>query len=367
MEKTANSNYHYKIDFEDITRLESSFGRKKLDTLAQTGTDTNNKKPIEIPGLGSDIKEQSTLFAKAKKKLVTQEIAKELIAIAKKKGDRELEKSFRNSYYCLSNIIVSNDKLYGNYCKNRICTNCNSIRKAKIINKYLPTIQSWEGAYLVTLTAKSCYANHLKSRMRAMKRAFRKIYSKCKKQHQRGHGPRLIGIKSLECNFNPTTRTYNPHYHFIVPSWEIAILLKREWMKLWTKKYTNGWGQDIRKIENNLEGIIEAVKYSSKIFTEPDPNKKREKASRYVYISALYNIHSSMRGIRLFDRFGFNLPKNNEKYVVQINSLIEYEELSYSSEIHDWVNSDTGETLSGYIPTPELSNLLNHRINRTLE
>lgn len=167
-------------------------------------------------------------MTKAKKKLVTQEIAKELIAVAQKKGGRELEKSFRNSYYCLSNIIVSSDKLYGNYCKNRICTNCNSIRKAKIINKYLPTIQSWGSAYLVTLTAKSCYAKHSKSRMRAMKRAFQKIYSKCKKQHQRGRGPKLIGIKSLECNFNPSTRTYNPHYHFIVPSWEIAILLKKE-------------------------------------------------------------------------------------------------------------------------------------------
>lgn len=138
-------------------------------------------------------------------------------------------------------------------------------------------------------------------------------------------------------------------------------------MKLWTKKFTNGWGQDIRKIENNLEGIIEAVKYGSKILTEPNPNRKIEKVSHYVYISALYNILSSMRGIRLFDRFGFNLPMNNEKSIVQINSLIEYEELSYSSEIHDWVNPDTGEILSGYVPTPELSNLLNHRINRTLE
>lgn len=299
--------------------------------------------------------------------MVTQQIAKELIIVAQKKGDKELEKSFRNAIYCLSNIIVSDNKLYGNYCKNRICTTCNSIRKANIINKYLPTIQSWNSAYLVTLTAKSCYAKHLKSRMRAMKRAFKKIYSKCKKRHQRSRGPKLIGIKSLECNFNPSTRTYNPHYHFVVPSWEIAILLKREWMKIWTNKFTNGWGQDIRKIENNLEGIIEAVKYGSKIFTEPDPNKKREKVSRYVYISALYNILRSMRGIRLFDRFGFNLPKSITNNTLQVNSLVNYEELSYSCDIHDWVNEETGETLSGYTPTPELYNLLTQRMNTTLE
>ena len=144
-----------------------------------------------------------------------------------------MEKYFRNSYYCLSNIIVSNNKLYGNYCKNLICTNCNSIRKPKIIIKYLPIIQSWEIAYLVTLIAKSCYAKHLNSRMRAMKRAFLKICSKCKKQHQRGRGPKLIGIKSLECNFNPKTRTYNPNYHFIVPSWEIVILVNIHAQRTW--------------------------------------------------------------------------------------------------------------------------------------
>ena len=51
-------------------------------------------------------------------------------------------------------------------------------------------------------------------------------------------------------------------------------------------------------------GLIEVVKYGSKIFTEPDPNKKnRKKITRYVYISALYNILSAMRNIHLFDRF----------------------------------------------------------------
>ena len=94
-----------------------------------------------------------------------------------------------------------------------------------------------------------------------MKRAFRIINARIKKRNQRGKGPKIMGIKSLECNFNPKTRTYNPHYHLIVPSWEVAILLKKEWMQLWTKRFTNGWAQDIRKIENNIDGLIEVVKY----------------------------------------------------------------------------------------------------------
>jgi hypothetical protein len=172
----------------------------------------------------------------------------------------------------------------------------------------------------------------------------------------------------LECNFNPEERTYNPHYHIIVPNWEIAILLKREWMKLWTKRYTNGWAQDIRKITNKVEGLIEVVKYGSKIFTEPDPNKKNgQKVTRYVYISALYNILSAMKNIRLFDRFGFNLPRVSSSEIISPSTLIEYEEMSYDSDIRDWVNEETGETLSGYNPPSDLLHILSRQINTELQ
>ena len=300
--------------------------------------------------------------------MVTQKVVRELIIIAQKKGDKEMEKSLWNTYYCLNEIIVSDHKLYGSYCKNRICTTCNSIRKARIINKYLPVIETWVNPQMVTLTARSCYAKNLNSRMKAMKRAFKRILNKCNKRYQRGKGPKLIGIKSLECNFNPEERTYNPHYHIIVPNWEIAILLKREWMKLWTKRYTNGWAQDIRKITNKFEGLIEVVKYGSKIFTEPDPNKKsRKKVTRYVYISALYNILSAMKNIRLFDRFGFNLPRVSPSELISPSTLIKYEEMSYHSDIRDWVNEETGETLSGYTPSADLLYILSQHINTELQ
>jgi hypothetical protein len=118
--------------------------------------------PLELYGIGSDIKEQATLFSMAKRKLVTQKVARELIKIAQRKGDKEMEKSFWHTYYCLNNIVVSDHKIFGSYCKNRICTTCNSIRKAEIINKYLPVIETWANPQLVTLTAKSCYAKNLK-------------------------------------------------------------------------------------------------------------------------------------------------------------------------------------------------------------
>jgi len=54
--------------------------------------------------------------------------------------------------------------------------------------------------------------------------------------------------------------------------------------------------------------------------------------------------------------------------VKRINSITayEYEELSYESEIMDWVNEDTGEQLSKYEPELGLIHILNNNIDSEL-
>ena len=83
--------------------------------------------------------------------------------------------------------------------------------------------------------------------------------------------------------------------------------------------------------------------------------------------SALYNILSAMRNIHLFDRFGFNLPGNNITTVISPSTITEYEEMFYDYDIKDWVNVETGETLTGYTPSRDLLNLLNNQIDNTLQ
>lgn len=64
--------------------------------------------------------------------------------------------------------------------------------------------------------------------------------------------------------------------------------------------------------------MIEIIKYSTRVFTEPDPNsKKKMKASHKIYMAAMYNIISAMKGHRLFDRFGFDLPKTSSEKKVK--------------------------------------------------
>ncbi len=74
-----------------------------------------------------------------------------------------------------------------------------------------------------------------------------------------------------------------------------------------------------------------------------------------------------MRGLRLFDRFGFDTQKDETPKENSTSKLTNYEELSCNPSIMDWVNDKTGETLSGYTPDWELQNLLNHRIDTTLQ
>ncbi|WP_158235300.1 hypothetical protein [Flavobacterium sp. 9] len=53
-------------------------------------------------------------------------------------------------------------------------------------------------------------------------------YCKVFQKTQKDNGIKLVAVKSLECNFNPKTQTYNPHLHLIVASNEIAELLVNE-------------------------------------------------------------------------------------------------------------------------------------------
>ena len=349
----------------------NSFWETPIYTLAQSGTKIkpklNKKEPKRVSGKGAELSNNKMLQNRAKRKMITQTMILSLIDVAKKKEDTDMVKYYWNTYYCLNKVYTSEGKLYGKYCKNRFCTLCLAIRKADIINKYLPTIQKWEDPYFVTLTVKACSAKDLNKFVKGMFRAFNQIKEKQKKLNQRGKGIKLIGIKSLECNFNAEKKTYNPHFHIIVPNKEIAETLKKEWLLKWTSKFTIHKAQNIEKVDGIKRCLMEIIKYGSKIFTEPDISKKsKQKVPPHIYTSALHNIFSAMKGYRIFDRFGFNLPKcNYEKPKATL--LIQYEELIFDPKQADWLISETNNRLTGFIPEKELISLLENNIDLVLE
>src|SRR5690606_30649024 len=209
----------------------------QFNTLVDNETHKARQNHIIINGEGSDLNKTEALQGRAKRKTITQSMMLKLIDLAKENETPELEKSFWNTYHCQSTVFTADGRLHGKYCKNRFCTLCCSIRKAEIINRYYPTISQWEKPQFVTITIKAVKEDKLKSRVDAMIRGFKKISAKHRKRHQRGTGIKLIGIKSLECNFNPVKKTYNPHLHIITANREMADIIVNDWLKLCTPKF----------------------------------------------------------------------------------------------------------------------------------
>jgi plasmid rolling circle replication initiator protein Rep len=349
----------------------SDFEGRPLNTLVQSGTPQpkkiNLKRPKMVAGMGIEVTNTEGLMNRAKRKMLSQKMSLKLVDIANKKGEPERARSYWNTFHCQRKLTSANGRIYGKFCKNRFCTVCCSIRKAEIMNSYLSTIKTWEEPYFVTLTAKSVKAHQLKQRVDDMLRAFKIIVQKNKKRNQRGKGIKLIGIKSLECNFNPQKQIYNPHLHFIVPNKEVADLLISEWCKLWTPKFANPGAQKAKKVWDKENALIEIVKYSTKIFTDPNMAKKgKVTAPPYIYLSALDTIVAALQGHRIFDRFGFNLPKKNKPTRKQ-TVLTDYSELKYDSKKFDWVKNDTDEVLTGYIAPSKLLAILELNVNITLQ
>jgi len=334
-------------------------------TLGQNGTNKRGQRPVFISGNGSDLSNDEVLKGRAKRKFITQNMMLNLMDVAKEKGDTEKQKSYWNSYYCQNRVTSVDGRLYGNYCKNRFCTLCCSIRKAEIINKYYPIIEQWEQPYFVTLTVKACSATRLRVMVKKVMQGFQRIKDRHKKNYLRGKGTKLIGVKSLECNFNPVKKTYNPHLHLIVANKQMAEILIQDWLKLWTPKFAQRQAQDMREIFNAETGLIEIIKYGSKIFTEPDIKKKGDSASYQIYVSALDNILTAMKGIRIFERFGFNAEKKEEIITKEPQPVVKYEQWEFNPQLFDWQNTATDEVLTGYKPKPQLTAILSNCIDIT--
>jgi plasmid rolling circle replication initiator protein Rep len=190
-------------------------------------------------GKGTDLSNQKAVQRRAKCKLITQTTMLKLIDVAKDKGALDRVKAYWNTYHCQNLIYTSNGKMYAPHCKNRFCTYCCGIRKAELINRYRPVLKSWPKPYFVTLTIKAIKATQLSRMIKAINRAFMLIIARNRKQALRGKGIKLVGLRSLECNYNPKKRTYNPHLHLLVPDKETADIIVSEWLSTWTTKFTH--------------------------------------------------------------------------------------------------------------------------------
>ncbi len=72
-----------------------------------------------------------------------------------------------------------------------------------------------------------------------------------------------------------------------------------------------------------------------------------------------------MKGIRIFERFEFDVPKMNREGKSTLFS--EYDEWTFDPTAFDWINDNTHAALSGYIPPANLINVLGNKVNTRCE
>lgn len=169
----------------------------------------------------------------------------------------------------MEEITTAHGKQHTRYCGRRVCSVCNNIREFILRSKFEPIFHTWPDPHFIVLTTRSVPARKLKHRIDAMYRAFHRINQKYQKRRQRGDTIQFLGVKTLECEFNPNERWYNPHFNILVPNKEVGELIKMEWSKLWGPKYVNSKIQYCEPVRSRDTILLEVIKYCTKVFTAP--------------------------------------------------------------------------------------------------
>lgn len=298
-----------------------SFPDASLDTLAQLR------------------KGRKILQKRARSKYLTNALAGKLADL-----NSPLRQSYWNSYHCCETLIQSGQKLTGKYCNNRWCMTCNRIRTAKLILGYSLPLSQLEEKRFVTLTVPNINGNSLLDTIEKMQLTLKAIQETLRKRKTL-----IVGLRKLEVTYNPLRKNFHPHFHLVIANGNgNSETLIDEWLLRYPG--TNRKAQDVRPADNGTS--MELFKYFTKIIT-----KDR------IYVDALDTIFNAMYRKRTFQPMG--LKKTVSEDVDEIQAII-YNDLvpaeatwNWIDEAADWIDQDTGETLTGYTPSEAMKKLTN--------
>jgi hypothetical protein len=244
------------------------------------------------------------------------------------------EEKYRDTYYCSNTILVDKGVAKSKFCKRRWCTICNRIRTADLIQKYMPTVESWEQKQFVTLTVKNMPVDELGISLSKMQQDFVKIKDNLRKNY----GTKLIGIRKLEITYNRFSNEYHPHFHLIT-SKDHSDFVINKWLE--HNPTAERVGQDARKADKN--SCFELFKY----FTKLTSNSSKDKS---ITAEALDNIFQSIDGRRTFQTFGFVPHKimTPAEYIESgAEQMLDLEEFVWNNKIHNWISKE-GEIISDF-------------------
>ncbi len=298
-----------------------------LDKLAQLATSSN-----------SDTYSVQNLTKRARAKYMTNSYT---VALASLKSP--LQKSYNNTVYgCATTILQTQNKLTSTYCKNRWCLVCNRIRTAKLISGYLPQLEKIENKYFVTLTIPNVPGSELRSSIQEMTKKIQVINKSFADRNNK-----LVGIRKLECTYNPIRGDFHPHFHLLIQGEGNAKEIVQRWLKM--NPEANIKGQDVRIADNS--SVYELFKYFTKIIS-----------NKAIYVQPLDIIFQAMRNLRVYQSFGIRMISDE---IEELQSEL-YTDIVKCDKVwtwleQDWIDFETGEFLTGYVPDDTLIKLMKNK------
>lgn len=269
-----------------------------------------------------------------------------------------LHKSYINSKFCADTITVDPVGVsHSQYCKNRWCPLCQSIRIAVLINGYKTQLEQMEQLYFVTLTRPTVPADQLDEQWKKMASAFNSIrHSRIFRRNN------WSGLRKVECTIRPND-LYHLHFHLLIDSKEGAEFVVKRWLEI--NSESDPQAQDIREVNMAKGGFIDIFKYFTKLIAKVQLNKKKkpkeEDFARYIDYKRLDVIFQFMKGKRVFQPFGDLHPVEEDfededldgQMLGRLNSIWQW----CTSE-SDWYEVNDGDGLTGYVPSEGFKRLL---------
>ena len=267
--------------------------------------------------------------------------------------DPESVKSYRLASTCCEKMQQNGTKLTSRYCNNRLCLTCNRIRTAKAINGYLQPVEQMGKKFFVTLTIPNVPGFLLREYYKLMSKELRKIFDCWRKMT----GTRISGLRKFEVTFNAFRNDFHPHFHLLVDRESAANFIIEQWLERFPRATDKA--QDVREATPGT--LKELFKYSTKLinsFVEKVKTNKGKttitKKERAIYPHALHIIHGQLKGLRIFQPFGYLkklVPEVTEE-VDEIDSQHfenlnpdECREWTYNESDATWIDGETGEIL----------------------
>ena len=282
---------------------------------------------------------RKALDKRAKSKHFTGKLA---IALADLGGD--LEKYYRNAFYCNHTLTQVGTKITGKYCNTRICNTCNRIRMANMINGYGPVLQELKDLQFVTLTIPNIPGEELPGAITAMGKSFVKVMDRLRKRSI-SYG----GIRKLEITYNTVRNDFHPHYHLIVSGAVVAKTIVDEWLLL--NPTAKIYGQNIRPVDAN--SLKELFKYTAKVVSVVN-------GKQIILVKVVDTIMRALYKRRIVQPFGY-IKKYIEEDIDELQSdtydIPYYENMEWRWEGEDWCN-EYGELLTGYTPSDTVRDLI---------